>query len=150
MIKDFQGTELKQGNTVAIVYHPQAYEFSVEPAIIDGITGAKNRLLTHLTDTDIKASFYPDETGEIYRKIVKISSAFPKLEEGQVSDAVGHAIHLGDKVVYRRPSEAGGNTVKGFEKGGTVVKITDHFVFFSSEENPAEIKRKGFNTIVVC
>ena len=56
MIKDFQGTELKQGNTVAIVYHPQAYEFSVEPAIIDGITGAKNRLLTHLTDTDIKES----------------------------------------------------------------------------------------------
>ena len=147
-MKDFDGNLFDIGDTVAIIYHPQAYEFSVEAAVIREVKGKKKMIVAQLLNSEATAGFYPDESGEIYPKIVKIHPEHFSENSDEHIDAVGHIIHIGDRVSCRKPTEAGGNTVKGFEKGGIVVNLTDHYVFFT-DEMTGEKKRKGYNGVVV-
>ena len=147
-MKDINENELRINDTVAIIYHPRAYVFSIEAAVITGFKGKTNMIVTRLVNKEASASFMSDKTGDLYRKVVKISPDFPDTESDKKVDAVGHELHVGDRIVCRRPSEAGGNTVKGFEKGGTIEKITDKFVIYTDEVT-GEKKRKGLNGIVV-
>lgn len=146
-MKDFAGTEVKIGDTVAIVYHPEAYKFEVKAAVVVEVKGNQNMLVTRLINSETTASFLPEKDGDVYPRIVKINPNLIKAEEGTL-DAVEQAIHIGDRIACRKPAEAGGNTVKGFELGGKVVSITDHFVFYIDEISGAK-KRKGFNSVVV-
>ena len=148
-MKDFAGNEIRVGDVVAIIYHPEAYRFSIEIATIKEVKGRRNMLVTHIVKSDRTASFLPDDSGELYRKIVKIKSSFPTPEtENHSLDAIGQVIHVGDRVACKMPIEGGGNTLKGFEKGGIVTKITDHYVFYQDEITMKQ-KRKGINGIVV-
>lgn len=148
MMKDFAGNEIKIGDTVAIVYHPEAYRFSVEVAVIKEIKGKRNMVITQIQNSSETPGYMPDETGEIYRKLVKINPEFPLVEDGCAVDAVGHVIKVGDRIACRMPTEGGGNTVKGFEKGGEVTKLTSKFAFYKEEATDL-IKRKAFNGVVV-
>ena len=74
----------------------------------------KIQLVTKLLGSNDTPGFFPDDSGECYKRVVKISPEFPNVEPGTKVDAVGHALHVGDRIACRRPSEAGGNTVKGF------------------------------------
>lgn len=148
-MKDFGGADIKIGDTVAIVYHPRAYKFVIKAAAVEKNVGTKRMLVTRVLNSDEVAKYMPDKTGESYPKLVKISSDFPPVTEDTPVDAVGHAIHLGDRIACMKPIEGGGNTLKGFEKGGTVVKLSDYYVFYADTET-GETKRKGYNGVVVC
>ncbi len=147
-MKDFDGNIIDIGDTVAIIYHPEAYSFCVKAAVIKEIKGKKKMILTQLLDSEVAAGFYPDESGDVYPKVVKINPDHFSADDSEHTDAVGHAIHVGDRVSCRKPTEAGGNTVKGFEKGGIVINLTDHYVFYTDEVTGTK-KRKGYNGVVV-
>ena len=146
-MKDAVGQDINIGDVVAIIYHPEAYRFSIEPATILSITGTKNKITTKLLKSDATPAFMPDESGEVYRRLIKIAREFPFTDYEPV-DAVGHIVHIGDTIACRLPTEAGGNTVKGFIKGGKVSKITPQNVFYVDEET-GTTKRKAFNGIIV-
>lgn len=141
------GNEIQTGDTVAIIYHPEAYRFSVEPAIIKEVLEKPVMINTQLLKKNSTASFKPDESGSIYKKLAKIDPAFPEVAEGTPVDAVGHIIQIGDQIVCKRPVELG-NTLKGFEKGGVVERLTANYVFYKDMDT-GESKRKAFNGVVV-
>lgn len=148
-MKDFVGNELSIGDIVAVIYHPEAYKFSVEAARIKEVKGKKNMIVTELLNSsDVTPGYYPDKSGDTYRRIVKINPEFPQIAEGETTDAVGHSIHVGARIACQRLSEAGGNTVKGFDKGGIVTKLTEHYAFYI-DELTGETKRKALNRAVV-
>ena len=147
MLKDFDGNEIQIGDTVAVIYHPRAYKFSVESATVKEVKGVKSMIVTQLLSIDdAMPSYLPDGSGEIYPKLVKINSSFPKVPAGKAIDAVGHEIHLGDRIACKK--EVVLNTLKGFEIGGIVERMTEHYVFYI-DAITGETKRKGFNGVVV-
>lgn len=141
---DAVGNNLKQGDIVAIVYHPEAYKFFTRVAIVSGKNG--QYITTILLGTGEEAKFKVGKDGVSFAKTVKISREFPKTSENEKLDSVGHAIHVGDTVAVRKPVELG-NTQKGFEIGGIVTRMTDKMVFFKDTEGNE--KRKGYTSIVV-
>jgi len=146
-MKDFMGRDVQIGDTVAIIYHPRAYRFSVKPAIIVEQKGKQKKLITQLRSSGIQTGFLPEKDGETYKRIVKINSEFPELAENEYKDAVGHPLSVGATIVCRKPVEGGGNTLKGFEDGGVVKKMTDSYVFFKDAEGAT--KHKAYSNVVV-
>ena len=146
-MKDFLGNDITIGDMVAVIYHPEAYRFSVKPAIVSEIIGKGNTLYVSLLDSSATPSYRPDASGLCYKRVVKISS-FINADTESSTDAIGRAVNIGDQVVCMKLPEAGGNTVYGFELGGIVVKTTDSFVFYRTEEG--KTKRKKNKYVVVC
>lgn len=143
-VLDSVGNNLKQGDIVAIVYHPEAYKFFTKAAVVLEKNG--QYLTTQLLGSSEEAKFKVGKDGISFPKTVKISRDFPKTDEEEKLDSVGHAIHIGDTVAVRKPVELG-NTQKGFEIGGTVTRMTDKMVFFKDSEGNE--KRKAYSSIVV-
>ena len=145
-MKDFIGNEIKIGDTVAVIFHPEAYVFSIEKATILEIKGKQNMIVTRIDGSEATVGFLPDSSGELYRKVVRIT---PVTANGQdyTIDAIGQPIQVGNTIACIGPNELG-NTIKGFVPGGKVIRITEHFVFYKEHET-GETKRKGFNKVVV-
>ena len=105
-------------------------------------------IVTQIIGTGITAGFMPDDTSDTYPKVVKVNSEKLKEESDEKKDAVGQVVRIGDRIACRKPIEAAGNTLKGFEKGGVVTKITAHYAFYTEDETGAA-RKKGLNGIVV-
>lgn len=144
-VKDAVGNTIKQGDIVAVVHHPEAYKFYTRAAVVVGKTG--QYIMTKLLGTGDEVKFKVGKDGISFPKVVRIRKDFPVTGDDECVDSLGHAIHIGDTVAFRRLPEAGGNTQKGFENGGIVTRMTDRMVFFKNEEGVE--KRKGFSSIVV-
>ena len=146
-MKDFSGNIIDIGDTVAIIYHPEAYKFSIETAKVVGLN-KQGQLVTQVTKNGAFTRFNVGTlTPGCFAKAIKIDPEFPPVQEGVHKDAVGHVINIGDKVFAMRPIEGGGNTLKGFMPVGTVTKLSDKYVFY--EDSTGMKKRKGYNGVVV-
>ena len=141
-LNDALGKNISIGDRVAVVYHPQAYEFTIEIGTIEKVD---DRYVYVDIPGKKLAKYLLPENGTVGR-IVQLPVHFAS-EESENCDAVGQAIHIGDYVVARKQIELG-NTCKGFEAFGTVTRFTDAYTY-SMQENNVEIRKKTNHVVVV-
>lgn len=146
-MKDYYNNEINIGDSVVMIYHPRSYEFALKMGKITELYGQnKKELRVMLNDEshEIKG-FLPDETKERYPKLIKLDPHYALDDYVGAKDAIGQPIQAGDHIVCTKKIELG-NTLKGFENGGIVTKVTDKTAFFESE---GVINRRSLKWVVV-
>lgn len=141
-MKDIYSQVLAVNDTVAVLYHPRAYEFELKRAKITEIEN--NKLFVEL-DNGERCFYKPDDEGIITR-VLKLAIGGSKEDNSSVCDAIGQPIRIGDRVAFQKPIELG-NTCRGFEDGGKIEKITAVFVFCSPDEGGPQ-KRKKITSVI--
>lgn len=142
---DCFGKKMEIGDTVAVVFSVRAeHRNFVSPGVIAERKG-EAQLFVETLDKHEKLHFAVN--GSTYARLVLIDPAFPEVPEGTPKDAVGHAIHEGDKIVCTKPSQRLSHAITGFMKGGVVTGFTNSFVIYTDENG--ESHRKGYNGAVV-
>lgn len=141
-MKDIFDNELMIGDSVAVVYHPEAYNFSLEKGTVSEIKG--NFIYVELQEGGNCS--YKKTVDDIVTRVVKITKTDTAEESDGAKDAIGQVLSIGDKVAFQRPIELG-NTCKGFENGGIIARITAAYVFteVNGEEKP---RRKKLNAVI--
>lgn len=142
ILKDIYGRELIKGDTLAVVWHPEAYKFSILKARIVNI---RENYVDVETDTGDTASYKKNDENVVTR-VLKLVNSDVADNSNTPKDAVGQPINIGDRVAFQLPIELG-NTCKGFEDGGRIVKITTSFVF-TTDESTTKQRKKGMNKTV--
>ena len=141
-VKDAMEKSISIGDRVAVVYHPQAYEFTIEIGTVEKV----DERYVYVDIPGKKQAKYLLQKDSTVSRIVKLP-VHPVMEDSDKRDAVGQPIHIGDYVVARKQIELG-NTCKGFEPFGIVSRFTDAYTY-SMQENNVEIRKKTNQVVVV-